>query len=92
MNALHSTDQLQVTARSCGTILLTLNMSGVSDLSDVFRQVRESASQETGIVNVTLRNRTRGWTCRHNLVFRRSKPTPITRQCKSSDQYPSLFA
>lgn len=64
MTAIHRTDLLQVTAQTCGTVLLTLTMSGVSTLSDVFRQVRSSAPADAGIVTVKLRNRTQGWTQR----------------------------
>lgn len=58
MTAIHRTDLLQVTAQSCGTVLLSLTMSGVTTLSDVFQQVRTSAPAESGIVTVRLRNRT----------------------------------
>lgn len=89
---LHPTDLLQVTAQACGTVLLTITMSGANTLGDVFRQVRESASTAStpGIVNVSLRNRTQGWTCHHNLVIRPSTNTPTGS--RNLPSYPSLFA
>ncbi|MDE5928322.1 MAG: hypothetical protein K2G98_07595, partial [Duncaniella sp.] len=74
MISIHRTDLLQVTAQSCGIVLLSLTMSGASTLTDVFRQVKESAPCDAGIVTVRLRNRTQGWTQQHNLVLRRSRP------------------
>ena len=89
MTSIHRTDLIQVTAQSCGAVLLSLTMSGVSTLSDVFRHVRESAPRDAGIVTVRLRNRTQGWTQQHNLVFRANAPAiaPVAHT-----QYPSLFA
>ncbi len=91
MTSIHRTDLIQVTAQSCGAVLLSLTMSGVSTLSDVFRHVRESAPRDAGIVTVRLRNRTQGWTQQHNLVFRPSSP-PVTPLPSAPMQYPSLFA
>ena len=89
MISIHRTDLLQVTAQSCGIVLLSLTMSGASTHTDVIRQVKESAPCDAGIVTVRLRNRTQGWTQQHNLVLRRSRPaTPSSR---NTDEYPSLF-
>lgn len=88
MASIHRTDLIQVTAQSCGIVLLSLTMSGASTLTDVFRQVRESAPKDAGIVTVRLRNRTQGWTQQHNLVFRTTSPAPSP----APSQYPSLFA
>lgn len=90
MTSINRTDLLQVTAQSCGIVLLSLTMSGASTLTDVFRQVRESAPRDAGIVTVKLRNRTQGWTQQHNLVFRSARPVSPSRP--TSDTYPSLFA
>lgn len=92
MTAIHRTDLLQVTAQTCGTVLLTLTMSGVSTLSDVFRQVRSSAPADAGIVTVKLRNRTQGWTQQHNLVFRHGQFDRPKVKPSGTDSYPSLFA
>lgn len=90
MTSINRTDLLQVTAQSCGMVLLSLTMSGASTLTDVFRQVRESAPRDAGIVTVKLRNRTQGWTQQHNLVFRSARSVSTSRP--TSDTYPSLFA
>lgn len=94
MATINRTDLLQVTARSCGTVLMTLTISGASTLTDVFKQVRETAPVESGMVTVHLRNRTQGWTQQHNLVFRQSRPTPATYNKSHTipTDYPSLFA
>lgn len=89
MASIHRTDLLQVTAQSCGAVLLSITMSGVDTLTDVFRQVRESTACDIGIVTVKLRNRTQGWTQQHNLVFRQSVAQPHSPK---SNEYPSLFA
>lgn len=68
---------------------MSLTMSGASMLTDVFRQVRESAPRDAGIVTVKLRNRTQGWTQQHNLVFRQSRPAA---RPSATVEYPSLFA
>ncbi|MDE6685432.1 MAG: hypothetical protein K2J94_09740 [Duncaniella sp.] len=90
MTSIHHTDLIQVTARSCGAVLLSLSLSGVSTLSDVFRHVRESAPHDAGIVTVRLRNHTQGWTQEHNLVFRPSATPAHSRTATVG--YPSLFA
>lgn len=94
MTSIHRTDQLQITAMSCGIVLMSLTMSGASTLTDVFRQVRESAPRDVGIVTVKLRNRTQGWTQQHNLVFRQSRPTPSNgnKNNPTPTDSPSLFA
>ena len=92
MTAIHRTDLLQVTAQSCGTVLLSLTMSGVTTLSDVFQQVRTSAPADAGIVTVRLRNRTQGWTQQHNIVFRPASAKTSSPGRRTDDTYPSLFA
>lgn len=93
------TDLLQVTAQSCGVILLTFTLSGVSEINDVFREVRKETAAAGGaasdIVTVKLRNRTQGWTRQHNLVLKRQPGgTHIPesgRRGAGGAGYPSLF-
>lgn len=95
MTSIQRTDLLQVTARKCGTVLLSLTMSGASTLNDVFRQVRESTPSDAGMVTISLRNRTQGWTQQHNIVFRQSSTTVDSKSRTGGrriDEYPSLFA
>ena len=92
MTAIHRTDLLQVTAQSCGNVLLSLTMSGVTNLGDVFHQVRRSAPDEAGIVTIKLRNRTQGWTQQHNIVFRATSAKTSPKKRLNDNTYPSLFA
>lgn len=92
MTAIHRTDLLQVTAQSCGNVLLSLTMSGVTNLGDVFHQVRSSAPDEAGIVTIKLRNRTQGWTQQHNIVFRATSAKTSPKKRLNDNTYPSLFA
>ena len=67
-------------------------MSGVTNLGDVFHQVRSSAPDEAGIVTIKLRNRTQGWTQQHNIVFRATSAKTSPKKRLNDNTYPSLFA
>lgn len=91
MTSINRTDLIQVTGRHGGATILSLTISGASSIGDVFRQVRSSAPEGYGMMTLSLRNRTQGWTQQHNLVFRGGVKT--TDSVKHSDRLvmPSLF-
>ena len=88
MTAINRTDLIQVTGRRGGSTVLTLTISGASSIGDVFRQVRSSAPAGKGIIALSLRNRTQGWTQQHTLVFKDS-PKQAVRPARQ--EWPSLF-
>ncbi len=91
MTTIHRTDLIQVTGRQGGSTVLSLTFTGADSLGDVFRRVRTSAPSGSGVLAVSLRNRTQGWTQMHNLVFRDS-PSAAAQPCRGkSFSYPSLF-
>ena len=91
--SLHPTDVLQITIQQCGRTIDTLTLSGLATISDVFRHIRSVASAISGLLTVTLRNRTQGWITHHNIVTSRpaasrSDNTPSGH----SHSLPSLFS
>ncbi len=91
MTSIKRTDLIQVTGRHGGSTILTLTISGVSSIGDVFRQVRSSAPEGCGIMSLSLRNRTQGWTQQHNLVFRDAVKSINRRSTSGNMSIPSLF-
>lgn len=91
--SLHPTDVLQITIQQCGRTINTLTLSGLATLGDVFRHIRTVASAISGLVTVTLRNRTQGWITHHNIVTsRQSVGSVSTQPTSSSCPMPSLFS
>ena len=91
--SLHPTDLLQVTIQSCGKIIKTLTLSGLSSLNEVLRQVMASiSSTAVGIVTVSLRNRTQGWLVHHNIVASQPLRSPTLHHNAIAAPLPSLFS
>ena len=90
-SSINRTDLLQVTGRHGGVTVLTLTISGVSSIGDVFRQVRTSAPDGCGIMSLSLRNRTQGWTQQHNIVFKTRGAQRAGEFRGKPDGLPSLF-
>lgn len=87
--SLHPTDLLQVTVQLGGKVLTTITLTGMGALSEVFQKVKSLLTAISGIVSVTLRNRTQGWITRHNIVVR---STVTCRQVSMADKMPTLFS
>lgn len=91
--SLHPTDVLQITIQQCGRTIDTLTLSGLATLGDVFRHIRSVASAISGLVTVTLRNRTQGWITHHNIVTSRPGSQPsATLRTSAPLAMPSLFS
>lgn len=91
MASINRTDLIQVTGRHGGSTVIALTISGASSIGDVFRQVRSSAPEGCGIIALSLRNRTQGWTQQHNLVFRKPHVTVGRAEAAGARSMPSLF-
>lgn len=79
------TDLIQITGRRGRNTVISLTMSGASTMGEVYRRIRSSAPVETGILALSIRNRTQGWTQQHNLVFKVPEYKP------KNMEYPTLF-
>ncbi|MDE6371627.1 MAG: hypothetical protein K2K92_09080 [Duncaniella sp.] len=86
--AINHTDLLYVTAQSGKGTLLTLTISGANDMGDVMRRVRCETPGDAGLVTVSVRNRTQGWSLEQRMVLK----TPQTRPAQAVGEYPRLFA
>ncbi len=90
MTAINRTDLIQVTGRRGKSTVLTMTISGASSIDDVFRRVRCSTPDAKGIIALSLRNRTQGWTQQHTLVFRNARKDNAGAT-KARTEWPSLF-
>ena len=99
MTKINRTDRLFVTIFHGGANLYSTELSGLSTIGEIYRQVKDKTSLETGMVTMRLRNSTQGWTQQHNLVHT-NKNKNTTKANHSSgkadipakgDSYPSLF-
>lgn len=87
--AINHTDLLYVTVQSGKDTLLTLTISGASDMVDVMRRVRcETPGDAAGLVTVSVRNSTQGWSLEQRMVLK----TPQARPSQAVSDYPRLFA
>lgn len=86
--AINHTDLLYVTAQSGKDTLLTLTISGANDMGDVMRRVRCETPGDAGLVTVSVRNRTQGWSLEQRMVLKTSQVRPS----QAVSDYPRLFA
>ncbi len=93
MATINRTDRLYVTILHGGYNAYTTEMSGLASLGEVYRQVKNLSSIESGVITLRLRNSTQGWTQQHNIIFK-AKPINkpgFTMSEKPVSQSPSLF-
>lgn len=61
MKTLHSADIIFATFACAGRIVASLRLAGVSSITDVLRAYDEHGATQRGLMNLTLRNSTQGW-------------------------------
>lgn len=61
MKTLHSADLIFATFAHAGRVVASLRLSGINSLTDVLRAYDEHGATQRGILNLTLRNSTQGW-------------------------------
>lgn len=66
---LSSQDTLMISASSCGREILRISLSGVESLAAVMREISRRCSCFNGLLEVALRNTSRGWSVRQNLYL-----------------------
>lgn len=61
MKTLHSADLIFATFAHAGRVVASLRLSGINSLTDVLRAYDEHGADARGLLNLTLRNSTQGW-------------------------------
>ncbi|MDE6418452.1 MAG: hypothetical protein K2K49_04510 [Duncaniella sp.] len=90
--SINPTDILAVTFGRGSEAPATLTLSGAGTLGDVFRHVRAEAKGPSGILKITVRNRTQGWAQQHTILFRApGSAAPAPRRSGAWGEIPSLF-
>lgn len=69
MQTISLQDTMMIRATSMGRLVASFNCSGFSDLDSVLRETCSRISGTRGMVELSLRNRTRGWTSRRALYI-----------------------
>lgn len=78
MDTISINDIIYATATVNGSTTANLRLSGLSSASDVVRAIRREIGSFTGMITITTRNMTQGWSRRKSLYLapRYPKPTP----------------
>ena len=58
---INSTDRVFATLSRFGSIIYNVELSGVTSMSDVVRRIRGEVKSGSGILSLTLRNSSQGW-------------------------------
>lgn len=69
MATINYTDTLFATISQRGNILATLRLVGMSSFADIVREIRASIGTAAGLINLSLRNSTQGWSRNSALLF-----------------------
>lgn len=69
MATINYTDTLFATISQRGNILATLRLVGMSSFADIVREIRSSTGTAAGLINLSLRNSTQGWSRNSALLF-----------------------
>lgn len=69
---INAADQIYITATYGRSTIVVDRISGVSSLSEILAYLRRAFEKITGIVVLSLRNCTQGWTQNHTFVLRRT--------------------
>ncbi len=69
MQTLSFQDTLMIRATAMGRVVADFNATGFSNLTDVMHEVCRRVSDARGMIELSLRNSTRGWTTRRALYI-----------------------
>lgn len=58
---INSTDRVFATLSQFGSIIYNVELSGVTSMSDVVRRLRGEVKSGGGLLSLTLRNSSQGW-------------------------------
>lgn len=74
-NRISIEDTIYATVMVCGHIVYTERFTGMSSIEEVYRYLRNTLSRNNcGPLTIVLRNGTRGWTLRSNVMRRTISP------------------
>ena len=74
MNTISSSDLVLVSASYRGRTIATIKSTGFSSFSDILRAIRQQFGTIVGLVNLRLRNATRGWLENRSVFIRPQQP------------------
>ncbi len=69
MKTISCTDVIYATVVKRGTMIASLCLSGIDSLKELLSRIRRALGSDCGLVTLTLRNGSQGWTDRRSLVF-----------------------
>lgn len=69
MKTISCTDIIYATVVRRGTMIASLCLSGIASLADLLLRVRSEIGCGCGLVTLSLRNGSQGWTDRRSLLF-----------------------
>ena len=58
---INSNDRVFATLSQFGSIIYNVELSGVTSMSDVVRRIRGEVKSVSGLLSLTLRNSSQGW-------------------------------
>ena len=73
-NTMTASDQILATLTMNGKVMATLSSDGFQSFDEVVRAIRSAAGHLMGLCNVSVRNRTQGWS-RSLMVSRVAHPS-----------------
>lgn len=63
-------DRISCNLISNGRLVLTFTLTGISNISDIYRYLKDNFGSLKGIITLTMRNITQGWINTRSLCFR----------------------
>lgn len=74
MNTISSSDLVMVSASYRGRTIATIKSTGFNSFADVLRAIRQHVGSIVGLVNLRLRNASRGWLENRSVFIRPQQP------------------
>lgn len=69
MKQITSNDTIFATVRGRNSIIANLRLCGMNSMADVVASVRDAVGESCGLLTLTLRNGSQGWTDRRSILF-----------------------
>jgi hypothetical protein len=71
MATINNTDIIFATVQQQGNTILSMQLSGITSISQIIKQLREKLSDKMGLIKLHIRNRTQGWAQEQALYFQK---------------------
>lgn len=74
MDIISTNDIIFASATIHGTIAVTLRLSGLSCIADIIRAVKRELGSFSGLLSISMRNMTQGWTRQSSVYLKPAAP------------------